>query len=160
MGQRLARQMPDESAGGGVTQPLTRIDARVTLLAFLSYDASVRTVAASLSLPLGLGFGLPCVFAIRHYVRTGQIWTLMGFPAYGHGPFERIGIETSVPLLVGFLAVCAAEVAVAVTLWARAPYAAAVSYALLPFELVFWIGFALPVGPPLGLARTVLLLLA
>lgn len=83
-----------------------------------------------------------------------------GLPGLRTRALRTIGIETSVPLLVGFLAVCAAEVAVAVTLWARAPYAAAVSYALLPFELVFWIGFALPVGPPLGLARTVLLLLA
>jgi hypothetical protein len=28
--------------------------------------------------------------------------------------------------------------------------------ALLPFELAFWIGFALPLGPPLGLARAIL----
>jgi hypothetical protein len=26
-----------------------------------------------------------------------------------------------------------------------------------PFELAYWIGFALPIGPPLGIARTVLL---
>ena len=30
---------------------------------------------------------------------------------------------------------------------------------LLPVELLFWIGFALPVGPPLGLARALVLLL-
>ncbi len=113
-----------------------------------------------MSLVLGLGFGLPCVFAIRHFARTGQVWTFMGFPTYGHGPFERIGIETSVALLVGFLTVCVAEVALAVMLWAGTPYAPALSHALLPFELVFWIGFALPLGPLLGLARTVLLLLA
>ena len=59
-----------------------------------------------MSLVLGLGVGLPCVFAIRHVARTGQLWTFMGSPTYGHRPFERIGIETSVPLLVGFLAVC------------------------------------------------------
>jgi hypothetical protein len=40
------------------------------------------------------------------------------------------------------------------------PHAATVSYLLLPFEFVFWIGFALPFGPPLGIARTILLLLA
>ena len=113
-----------------------------------------------MSLILGLGFGLPCVFAIRHLARTGQVWNFMGFPTYGHGPFERMGIQTSIPLLVGFLAVCAAEVALAVMLWTGAPYAAAMGYALLPFESVYWIGFALPFGPLLGLARTVLLLLA
>ena len=32
-----------------------------------------------------------------------------------------------------------------------------ISYVLLPFEFAFWIGFALPFGPPLGIAPTVLL---
>jgi len=31
--------------------------------------------------------------------------------------------------------------------------------ALLPVEFAFWIGFTLPVGPPVGLARTALVLL-
>jgi hypothetical protein len=39
-------------------------------------------------------------------------------------------------------------------------HAATLSYLLLPLELVFWIGFALPFGPPLGIARTILLLIA
>ena len=120
----------------------------------------MRTAAAAVSLVLGLGFGLPCVFAIGHFARTGKVWTFMGLPTYGHGPFEQIGIQTSVPLLVGFLTVCAAEVALAVMLWADAPYAPVLSHALLPFEFVFWIGFALPFGPLLGLARTILVLLA
>ena len=54
---------------------------------------------------------------------------------------------------------CVAEVALSVLIWADAPYASVVSYALLPFELVFWIGFALPFGPLLGIARVGLLLL-
>lgn len=41
-----------------------------------------------------------------------------------------------------------------------ARYAPILSYALLPFEFAFWIGFALPFGPPLGLARVALLFLA
>ncbi len=84
----------------------------------------------------------------------------MGFPTYGNGPFERIGVTTSTALLFGFLAVCVAEVALAVMLWTDAPHAAALSYVLLPFELIFWIGFALPIGPLLGAVRTVLVLLA
>jgi hypothetical protein len=109
---------------------------------------------------LGLGFGIPCALGIRHFAQTGQVWTFLGFPTYGDGPFERIGLTTSTALLVGFLAVCAAEVGLAVLLWTDAPHAAVLSYALLPFELIFWIGFALPLGPPLGAARTVLVLLA
>jgi hypothetical protein len=115
-------------------------------------------VAGALSVLLGLGFGLPCVFGIRRLAQTGEVWTFMGFPTYGGGPFERIGLHTSTALLAGFLTVCVAEVAVGVMLWADAPFAPAMSYGLLPFELAFWIGFALPIGPVLGVARTVLLL--
>ena len=122
-------------------------------------DQTVRWAAGSASLLLGLGFGIPCVFGIRHFARTGEVWTFLGFPTYGGGPFERIGLPTSTALLVGFLAVCVAEVAVGVLIWADAPYASVASYALLPFELVFWIGFALPFGPLLGIARVGLLLL-
>ena len=86
---------------------------------------------------LGLLFGIPCAFGIRHIAQTGQVWTFMGFPTYGDGPFERIGVTTNTALLVGFLAVCVAEVAVAVMLWTAAPHAAALSNTLLPFELAF-----------------------
>jgi hypothetical protein len=65
-----------------------------------------------------------------------------------------------VPLLVGFLVVCAAEVVAGYLLWTEASGAVAFSFALLPFELAFWVGFALPFGPLLGLARVAVLLLA
>jgi hypothetical protein len=120
----------------------------------------MKQVAGAVSLFLGLGFGLPGIFAILHFAQTGEVWTFMGFPTYGNGPFERIGVQTSSALLVGFLIVCIAEVALGVMLWAGTPYAPAASYALLPFELAFWIGFALPFGPLLGMLRTGLLLLA
>jgi hypothetical protein len=118
------------------------------------------TAAAICSLVLGLGFGLPGVFGTLHFARTGEVWMFLGFPTYGGGPFERIGLTTSVPLLAAFLLVCLAEVAVGVMLLRDAPGAATASYVLLPFELTFWVGFALPFGLLLGIARTVLLLLA
>jgi hypothetical protein len=77
------------------------------------------TAAALCSLVLGLGFGLPAIVGARHFAETGEVWTFLGFPTYGGGPFERLGLPTSVPLLIGF---------------------------------------ALPFGPPLGIARTILLL--
>ena len=118
------------------------------------------TVAALCSLALGLGFGLPAVFGTLHFARTGEIWVFLGFPTYGGGPFEGLGLPTSVPLLMGFVVVCFVEVIVGVMLLRDVPYAAALSYVLLPFEFAFWIGFALPFGPPLGIVRTVLLVLA
>ena len=119
----------------------------------------MRMTAGVLSILLGLGFGIPGVFGARHLARTGEVWTFMGFPTYGGGPFERMGLQTTVALLVGFVAVCAAEIAIGVMLVFGAPHAATLSYLLLPFEFAFWIGFALPYAPVLGIPRTVLLLL-
>lgn len=117
-------------------------------------------IAGLFSLLAGLGFGIPGVFGTLHFARTGQIWTFLGFPTYGGGPFERVGLPTSVPLLLGYVVVCLAEVVVGVMLLLDAPYAAVASYILLPFEFAFWIGFALPFGPPLGIVRAVLVFFA
>ncbi len=116
--------------------------------------------AGVVSVLLGLGFGIPGVLGAIHLARTGEVWTFLGFPTYGGGPFERFGLTTSVPLLLGFVVVCAAEVVLGALLWADAPHAALLSYLILPFELFFWIGFALPFGPLLGIVRTALVLLA
>lgn len=118
------------------------------------------TLAAICSLALGVGFGLPAVFGTLHFAQTGEVWTFMGFPTYGGGPFERLGLPTSVPLLLSFVFVCLAEVIVGVMLLRDVPHAATVSCLFVPFEFAYWIGFALPFGPPLGIARTILLLLA
>jgi hypothetical protein len=119
----------------------------------------MRMVAGSLSVLLGIGFGLPCFLGIIHLRRTGEVWTLMGLPTYGDGPFERVGLPTSTALLVAFLGVCLVEVAAGAMIWADAPGANLLSLVLLPFEFAFWIGFALPLGPPLGISRTVLVML-
>ena len=117
----------------------------------------MRVAAGCLSIFLGLGFGLPCLFGIRHLSSTGEVWTFMGFPTYGGGTFESAGVTTTVPLLVAFLVVCIAEVIVGGLVIAGTTYSSLLSYTLLPIGMVFWIGFALPVGPVLGIASAVLL---
>ena len=77
----------------------------------------MNRAAGVCSLVLGLGFGLPGVYGAWYYARQGQVWTFLGFPTYGDGPFERWGFPTNVALLVSFVAVCAAEAAVGVLLW-------------------------------------------
>jgi hypothetical protein len=103
---------------------------------------------------------LPCVYAIWYFVDRGQIWTFLGYPTYGEGLFENVGIKTSVPLLVSFLLVCVAELVVGWMLWWSRRPGLVFALALLPIELLFWVGFLLPVGPPLGLLRTILVLMA
>jgi hypothetical protein len=117
---------------------------------------ATRTASVS-SIAAGVGFGLPCVYGIWYFVDRGEMWTFLGFPTYGGGPFEDVGLETSVPLLGAFLAVCVAEVALGVLLWRRRAVLAGL--ALLPIEFVFWIGFLLPFGYLLGAVRAVALLM-
>lgn len=112
--------------------------------------------AAVLTWVLGLGFGLPGVWGLWHFARTGRVWTFLGFPTYGDGPFENLGLRTSVPLLAAFELVCAAEIVTGWLLWRRRPAGETLSLALLPPELFFWVGFALPFGPLLGVARAAL----
>ena len=115
--------------------------------------------AAVLAWISGLGFGLPAVFGLRYFSQHHEVWTFMGFPTYGGGPFERWGIPTSVILLAGFTVVCVAELVVGGLLWTGGSLGLWLSLALLPFELAYWIGFALPVGPILGGIRTVLVIM-
>ena len=36
---------------------------------------------------------------LAYFAATGEVWTFLGFPTYGGGPFERWGVSTSVALL-------------------------------------------------------------
>jgi len=108
----------------------------------------------------GLGFGIPGLYGIWYFLRTHNIARFMGFPTYGNGPFEKIGINTTVPLLIAFLLVCAIECICGWGLWHGEKGSAILSFAIIPAELLFYIGFALPFGPPFILIRTVLLIFA
>jgi hypothetical protein len=116
--------------------------------------------AAILSWITGLGFGLPAIYGLWFFAKNRAVWIFMGFPAYGNGPFESIGLHTSIPLLAGFVAVCIAEVVVGALLWSGSPAGIWLSFALLPFEFAYWIGFALPFGPIFGIIRTILMIIA
>lgn len=107
----------------------------------------------------GVGFGLPCVLAIRSLLAGRGIPFIMGFPAYGRGPFERSGIATTVPLVAAFLLVCSLEIAAGGLLWSTDKIGAILALVLVPLGAVFWWGFALPIPPIFALVRTVLIVL-
>ena len=109
--------------------------------------------AAVISAFLGLGFGLLDIFGIVHLARGKGVWMFMGWPTY-----DGV-LPGSVSSLIGFLAVTIAEVWCGVLLWRRSRSGIILSWVVLPFEFLFWIGFALPVGPPLGLARAAMVVL-
>jgi hypothetical protein len=61
-----------------------------------------------------------------------------------------------VSLLSAFLLVCGVELVDGLLLWRGRTSGSILALVLLPFEFVFWWGFALPFGPVLGIARAVL----
>jgi hypothetical protein len=116
----------------------------------------VIRLAAVFAWLTGLGFGLPGIYGLWFFARHGYVWTFMGFPTYGAGPFVERGIETSVRLLAGFVAVCIAELVVGALLSTGRRIGSWLALALIPVEFMYWFGFALPLGPICGLARTAL----
>lgn len=117
-------------------------------------------LAAILLLISGVGFGVFCIPAIRNLLMGRDIPTVMGFPAYGRGPFERAGIRTTVPLLAGFLLVCILEGLAGWLVWSGSKAGAVLALAILPAGAIFWWGFALPFGPIFAILRSILILLS
>lgn len=107
-------------------------------------------------------FGLPAIPIAAYHLQTGGLlpWFLDLFPMYG-GPWsDRFDPGTFAALLVAFLLVLMASSFAAWLVWRGSRAGAVLSLALLPVEVVFWIGFALPVPWAFGIARLVLLVLA
>lgn len=69
-------------------------------------------------------------------------------------------MTTSVPMLVGFIAVCVAECVAGWLMWGYSRSGAILASGLLPFGLIFWIRFSLPFGPILAIGRTALILMS
>jgi hypothetical protein len=116
-------------------------------------------IAAVLHWFIAVGFGVFCFPAIRNLLMGQSIPIVMGFPAYGRGPFERVSIPTTVPLLAAFLLVCILEGVAGILLWGGYKPGAVLALVLLPVAGVFWWGFALPIPPIFALVWTILIML-
>ena len=115
--------------------------------------------AAILHWIVAVGFGVFCPPAIRSVMMGSGFPIVFGFPAYGGGPFERVGIRTTAGLLAAFLVVCILEAVAGALLWGNHRSGALLSFVLLPLGAVFWWGFALPIPPLCAAAWTALIVL-
>jgi hypothetical protein len=92
----------------------------------------------------GLGFGGFAIPAIVSVSQGHGIFYTFGYPTYGNGPLEQIGVPTTAPLLAGFLAACVVQVIGGVLLlWPRPP-GIVVSLVGMLLGATFWWGFSLP----------------
>ncbi len=120
--------------------------------------AGVIRTAATLCWINAIGFGVFTIPAIARVWAGRDIPMVMGFPAYGRGPFEAHGLKSTVPLQAGFLVVCVLEGVAGWPLWGGHRSGAILAIAVLPFGAVYWWGFALPIPPLFALVRTVLII--
>lgn len=114
-------------------------------------------VAAVLVWVSAFGLGITCLIAIRSLAAGHGIATVLGYPAYGRGAFERHGLPTTLPLVAGFLLICMAEAVVGWLLWCGRKAGAIYALVLLGPGAVYWWGFDLPYPPIAALVRTILI---
>jgi hypothetical protein len=114
---------------------------------------SVR-VAGALFAVLGLGFGVPALWAVDHLQRTGELpMTPFGFRALS-GPFEQLGTTWFSRLGVALAGVSSLYVLAGVWLWRGERRGLRLGGAAAVPGLVLATGFALPfmlIGLPVSL---------
>jgi hypothetical protein len=104
------------------------------------------------------GFGIPAPFVASHLLRERTLPSFMGlFPMFGGGLFERFSPEVFAVLLGLFTAVCALEAYAGWLPWNGERIGALITLALVPIEVIFCAGFAVPIPPLFAIARLGLL---
>ena len=103
-------------------------------------------------------FGLPAIPVAAFLLRERRLpWLWDLFPMYG-GPWsDSMTPEQFAVTLVAFFIVSQVAAFAGWLVWRGRRAGAVLAMATLPFEVVFWIGYALPF-PPIGAVLRVLLL--
>ena len=89
----------------------------------------------------------------------GRLPILGGITLLG-GPIERLGLDALIVSGIGYLIVSALKILAAYWLWGSRMDGAVLELILLGLSVIFWYGFALPLGPLLGVIQVILLALA
>lgn len=118
--------------------------------------SSLRAAAVLLWIS-AVGLGVTCLIAIRSLAAGRGIATVLGYPAYGKGAFERHGLPTTLPLVWGFLVICVLEAVAGWLVWSGRKAGGVLANALLVPGAVYWWGFDLPYPPMVASIRTILL---
>jgi hypothetical protein len=105
-----------------------------------------------------LGWILGVLPTLYYAFTRHSLPTLAGIRLLG-GPFEKLGLENLIVAGLMFVVVSAFKILAAYWLSQARLDGAILELILLGLSGAFWYGFALPLGPPLGLAQVVLLVL-
>jgi hypothetical protein len=94
-----------------------------------------------------------------YYAFTYEALPTVGGIRLMGGPFESLGLDTLIVVGIIFVIVSALKILAAYWLWNSRSDGAVLGLILLGLSTIFWYGFALPLGPLLGIAEVVLLML-
>ncbi len=124
-----------------------------------SSDLNAVRGAAVLFWLISAGWGLFAFPTAAYLLEHRELPMAMfgGFRAYGGGWFERFSPESFAILLGLFVGLCAVEAFAGWLLWNGSRAGGILTLALLPFEIVFWSGFAVPIPPIAAVLRLGLL---
>ena len=106
-----------------------------------------------------LGWALGVLPVVRYALIHKDLPVTFGFRAL-NGPFEVLGINGLVVADVLFVAVSLLKLLAAYWTWRLRMDGPVLQLILLAISAIFWYGFALPFGPPIGLAQIVLMALS
>ena len=98
------------------------------------------------------------VHTLYYAFSQGHLPTFGGIRLLG-GPFEKLGIEALIVAGIGYIIVNALKILAAYWLRNSRKGGAVLELILLGLSAIFWYGFALPLGPLLGIIQVVLLAL-
>ena len=152
--------------GGNLFRAVERVNSELTHISTGCRGGTPDTLHAVLALQFAAvllwlvagGFGIPAPFVASHLLRERTLPSFMNlFPMYGGGVFDRFSPEVFGVLLGLFTALCALEAYAGWLLWNGERLGALITLALLPIEVVFWAGFAVPFPPLIAIARLALL---
>ncbi len=118
-------------------------------------------IAAVLTWVYAAGFGLSTIPVAAFLLRQGRLPVFAGlFESYG-GPWSaRLHARIFVVLLMAFFVVTVIAAWAAWLVWNGSKVGTVLALVLLPVEVVFWVGFALPIPWLIGVARVAFLALA
>lgn len=119
-------------------------------------DRTLLRLAAVLHALTGVTTLIVTPLILVRAAADGAFPEIGGVRVMGGGPFEALGLRSMLALGWLFTAIGGLEAWTAVQLWRQRRVGGTLAAVLIPVGLPFWLGFALPLWPPVAAIRVVL----
>jgi hypothetical protein len=106
-----------------------------------------------------LGWAIGVLLVLRYALIHGDLPITFGFRALS-GPFEALGINALIVAGIVFVVISLLKLLAAYWTWGHRMDGPILQLILLSISAIFWYGFELPFGPPVGLIQVVLMALS